>query len=255
MRCIVFLTVRTASTRLPKKALLEINHKPLIKILVDRIKTCYNVKDIVVCTTKQRTDDKLVRFLIKNKIKVFRGDNKDILNRLYQAAKKYHADRFVVVEGDDIFCEPVLIDITCKQLSKNKHDFIYWEDLPFGVSPLGIMTGKLEILVRNKGTKDTETGWGKFIEASGFFNTGKLKPPHKKWRRPDIRLSVDYPQDFKLVKIIYENLTDQFSLTDIIRLLDKNKYLKKINEPVKKKYEQNFEKKMTKIVFKKRDSE
>lgn len=254
MRCIVFLTVRTDSTRLPKKALLEINHKPLIKILIDRIKTCNNIKDIVVCTTKQKTDDNLVRFLIKNKIEVFRGDNKDILNRLYLAAKKYNVDRFVVVEGDDVFCEPVLIDITCKKLSENKHDFLYWDDLPFGVSPLGIMTAKLEILVRDKGTNDTETGWGKFIEESGFFNIGKLKSRHKKWRRPDIRLSVDYPQDFKLIKAIYENLPNQFSLTDIIKLLDKNQYLKKINESVKEKYKQNFEKKMTKIVFKKRDS-
>jgi spore coat polysaccharide biosynthesis protein SpsF len=254
MRCIVFLTVRTASTRLPKKALLEINHRPLIKILIDRIKTCDNVKDIVVCTTKQRTDNNLVKFLVKNKIKVFRGDNKDILNRLYSAAKRYNADRFVVVEGDDVFCEPVLIDRTCEKLFENKYDFLYWEDLPFGVSPLGIMTGKLKILVRNKGTKDTETGWGKFIEDSGFFNTGKLKPRNKKWRRQDIRLSVDYSQDFKLIKTIYESLPNQFSLTDIIRLLDKNQYLKKINESVKKKYKQNFEKKMTKIVFKKRGS-
>src|SRR5437667_1305078 len=152
MNCTVFLTVRTSSSRLPKKAFLEIDHKPLIKILIDRIRTSENVKRIVVCTTTQKSDDNLVQFLKNDNVEVYRGDNKDILNRLYLAAKQYNADQFVVVEGDDVFCEPYLIDETCRKLSENKYDFLYWENLPFGVSPLGIKTTKLRILVQNKRT-------------------------------------------------------------------------------------------------------
>jgi spore coat polysaccharide biosynthesis protein SpsF len=250
MNCVIFLTVRTSSSRLPKKALLEIDHTPLIKILIDRIKTCKYAKNIIACTTKDKSDNDLVQFLENNDIEVFRGDNKDILNRLYLAAKKYDAKQFVVVEGDDVFCEPLLIDKTCKELSKNKYDFLYWENLPFGVSPLGIKTRKLEKLVQAKKTKNTETGWGKIIIESGFFNVGKISPRNKKWIRPDLRLSVDYRQDFDLVKKIYENLPSQFSLTDIIELLDENQEWQKINESVKVKYKQNFEKKMTKISLK-----
>lgn len=252
MKCVIFLTVRTASRRLPKKALLEIDHKPLIKILIDRIKTCKYAKNIIACTTKDKSDNDLVQFLENNDIEIFRGDNKDILNRLYLAAKKYDAKQFVVVEGDDVFCEPLLIDKTCMELSKNKYDFLHWENLPFGVSPLGIKTRKLEKLIQAKKTKDTETGWGKFIIDSGFFNVRKLSPQNRKWMRPDIRLSVDYPPDFKLVKKIYENLSSQFSLTDIIKLLDENPGWLKINKSVEEKYRQNFEKKMTKIALKKR---
>lgn len=254
MNCIVFLTVRTSSTRLPKKALLEINHQPLIKILIDRIKTAKKAREVIVCTTTHKSDDKLVKFLRNNNIKVFRGDRKDILNRLYLAAKKYKVKQFVVVEGDDVFCEPILVDETCKKLSENKYDFLYWKDLPFGVSPVGVKTRKLEKLIRAKKTKDTETGWGKFIIDSGFFNVGKLRPRNKKWIRPDIRLSVDYPEDFDLVKRIYEKLSTQFSLTNIIELLDKNPTWQKINESVKEKYKQNFEKKMTKIALRKKTS-
>lgn len=252
MNCTIFLTVRTASSRLPKKALLKIDHKPLIKFLIDRIRTCKNVKKIIVCTTILESDDNLVQFLKNDNVEVFRGDNKDILNRLYVAAKKYRVNQFVVVEGDDVFCEPLLIDKTCKKLSENKYDFLYWENLPLGVSPLGIKTKKLEKLIRVKKTKNTETGWGKFIIDSGFFNIGKLRTRNKKWIRPDIRLSVDYPQDFELIKKIYENLSSQFSLTNIIELLDKNPEWQKINESVKEKYTQNFEKKMTKIALRKR---
>ncbi|MBI3638999.1 MAG: NTP transferase domain-containing protein [Thaumarchaeota archaeon] len=252
MNCTVFLIVRTSSTRLPKKALLEINHQPLIKILIDRIKTAKKAREIIVCTTTHKSDDKLVKFLTNNNIKVFRGDRKDILNRLYLAAKKYKVKQFVVVEGDDVFCEPILIDETCKKLSQTKYDFLYWKNLPFGVSPLGIKTSKLEILVKSKATKNTETGWGRFIVESEVFKVGQIRPRFKKWIRPDIRLSVDYPEDFQLVKILYRKLPRKFTLTDLIKLLDKNPELQKINESVKYKYEQNFTRKMTKIAFKRK---
>ncbi len=252
MNCTVFLTVRTASNRLPRKALLKIDHRPLIKYLIDRIRTCKKLKKIVACTTTLKSDDDLVQFLKNDNVEVFRGDTKDILNRLYEAAKKYKINQFVVVEGDDIFCEPFLVDETCKKLSETKYDFLYWENLPFGVSPLGIKTKKLEKLILAKKTRDTETGWGKFIIDSGFFSVRKIRPHNKKWIRPDIRLSVDYPEDFDLVKKIHENLPSQFSLTNIIQLLDKNPEWQKINESVKEKYKKNFEKKMTKIVLKKR---
>ena len=252
MNCTIFVTVRTASTRLPRKALLRIKNKPLIKLLIDRISTSKNFRKIVVCTTTEKSDDVLVEYLQDNGIEVFRGDNVDILKRLYLAAKKYKAKHFVVVEGDDIFCDPQLIDKTCMELSKKHYEFITWKNLPFGVSPIGIQTNKLEILIKNKLTKNTETGWGKFIVESGFFKAVQLKPYNKKLIHPEIRLSVDYIEDYMLVKKIYKNLPATFSLKDIINLLDTNPTWLKINESVKKKYEVNFQKKMTKIALKKK---
>jgi spore coat polysaccharide biosynthesis protein SpsF (cytidylyltransferase family) len=252
MDCIIFVTVRTASTRLPKKALLKIRNKPLIKILIDHIRSGKYIKNIVVCTTNKKSDDELVEYLQNNNVEVFRGDSIDILNRLYSAAKKYKADQFVVVEGDDLFCDPFLIEETCKKLSQNKYEFLYWEDLPFGVSPLGINTQKLCILMKSKKIKNTETGWGRFIIESGLFKIGKLKPDNKKLIRPEIRLSVDYKEDFYLAKKIYENLPTRFSLIDIIKLLNKNPNWLKINESVKKLSEHNFEKKRIKVIIKKK---
>ena len=86
-RGIVFVTVRTASKRLPKKALRKINEKPLIQILADRIQKSKSIKQLIVCTTKLKSDDHLVKILKKNKVSVFRGDNVDILNRLYLVQK------------------------------------------------------------------------------------------------------------------------------------------------------------------------
>ena len=254
MGCSVFLTVRTASTRLPKKALLKIEEKPLIKILIDHLKTTKNIDRIVICTTTEKSDDELTKYLKDIGLEIFRGDNVDVLNRLYQAAQKYDLRQFVVVEGDDVFCDPLLIEKTCNELTNSEYEFITWKDLPFGVSPLGIKTNKLEILVKSKVTKNTETGWGKAIVESGLFKVKQLKPDNAKLRRTDIRLTVDYREDFELVKKIYENLPERFSLLDIIGILDKNPQWLKINEGVKNKYEKNLEEKMTRLVMKKKRS-
>jgi spore coat polysaccharide biosynthesis protein SpsF (cytidylyltransferase family) len=53
----IFITVRTDSTRLPKKCLLEINDKPTIEYVIDRMKvTGYPV---ILCTTELENDDVL----------------------------------------------------------------------------------------------------------------------------------------------------------------------------------------------------
>jgi len=252
VKCVVFVTVRTASSRLPKKALLRINNKPLIKILIDRIKRAPNFPEVIVCTTCERSDDKLTKLLRENNVEVFRGSNKDTLFRLYSAAKKYNIKEFVVVEGDDFFCDLSLIEKTCNKLLKSDYEFLLWENLPFGVSPFGIKTNKLGLLNERKTTKNTETGWGKFIIDSGFFKVGRLRLKNKELLRPEIRLSIDYKEDFELAKKIYQKLPEEFSLIDIIHVLNENPEWHKINETTKNKYKENFEKKRQKWFMKKR---
>lgn len=252
MACIVFLLVRTASSRLSRKALLEIMGKPLVKIIIERISTAKDIKDIVVCTTTLKSDDELALYLKDNNIEVFRGANKDILDRLYSASKKYKASKIVIVEGDDLFCDPNLITKTCEILSKTDYEFVVWQDLPLGVSPVGIKTEKLSVLINEKDVRDTETGWGHLVIESNLFKVGRFSPEEKRFIRPEIRLTIDYTEDYELAKKLYQVLPSGFSLMDIIITLDKNPEWLKINEIVKDKYKRNFAKKAAKLVMKKR---
>lgn len=244
MKCKIFLVVRTNSERLPKKALLKIRRKPMIQILIDRIKNENILSDIIVCTTNKKSDNELVNIVKKNKIKVFRGNEKDIIKRLHDAAKKFQISNFVVVEGDDIFCDLDLIKETCQIINRRNVDFVRWEKVPFGSSPVGINSKKLTYLVNQKLVKNTETGWIKFILDSNLFRTKILVPKNKKLYRTEIRLSVDYREDLTLAKQLLKILPDNFRLIDIINTFKKFPELSKINESVKLKYIENFEKKM-----------
>ena len=47
---------------------MEINGEPLIKILVKRLQKSELIRNVIVCTTDQKTDDELVEFLEKENI-------------------------------------------------------------------------------------------------------------------------------------------------------------------------------------------
>ena len=64
----IFIPARLDSKRLPKKHLLKINEKPIIKHIVDRLSSCKTIRNIVVCTTTLETDDELIDYLINEKI-------------------------------------------------------------------------------------------------------------------------------------------------------------------------------------------
>jgi len=239
----VFLIVRSGSTRLPNKALKKIRNEYLIEFLINRIRQIKEIDKVVVCTTDKKSDDELVSILIKNNVDVFRGDEQDVLDRLYNAAKKFQTKAFLVVEGDDVFCEPIFIKETYKKLKESDKEFLFWENVPFGVSPLGLKFNKLEEIVNRKKTKNTDTGWGRFIIQSGLFKVEKLEPIDDDLRRPDIRLSVDYQEDLNLIMRIIEHLPKVFSLKDIITIIDENPSWMMINESAKEKYTKNFENK------------
>ena len=106
----VFITVRTGSTRLPNKALLKIRDKTTIEHLIKRVKKSKLANEIVLCTTTLSQDDVLCEIAEKNNIKYYRGSVEDKLERWKGAVDQYNVDFFVTADGDDLFCDPELID-------------------------------------------------------------------------------------------------------------------------------------------------
>ena len=68
----IFITVRTGSTRLPKKALIELNGGlSTIEYLIRRVKHSRNADGIILCTTTESTDNILVEIADRNNINHF----------------------------------------------------------------------------------------------------------------------------------------------------------------------------------------
>ena len=122
----IFISVRTGSVRLPKKALKKIVGKSTIEHLIGRVRKSKLADMVILCTTELSEDDELCNIATKNNIQFFRGSSPDKLKRWLGAAKKYNIDFFVNVDGDDIFFDSGLADICFSQHLHNleKTDFI-----------------------------------------------------------------------------------------------------------------------------------
>ena len=62
---------------------------PTLHYVVTQLQACKRVNEIIVATSDLKQDDIIEDFCKKNKIPVFRGNEKNCLDRYYQCAKKY----------------------------------------------------------------------------------------------------------------------------------------------------------------------
>ena len=64
----IFISDRTGSTRLPQKALIDIEGRKTIEYLIDRVKRSQYAENIILCTTTLEEDDILCDVAHKNNI-------------------------------------------------------------------------------------------------------------------------------------------------------------------------------------------
>ena len=257
MKNAIFITVRTSSTRLPKKCLLEIGGKPTIIHLINRIKRARLADGIVLCTTTNPEDDVLCDIAGKEGISFFRGSEQDKLERWRGAAEKYAVEFFVTADGDDILCEPELIDLCFAQYRHTPVDFIEGKELVCGAFTYGIKTAALKKVCEIKDTEDTEMMWVYFTK-TGMFRCAELEGVSPVFRRPEIRMTLDYEEDFQFFKNIIEHFALQkrsdFNLRDVLAYLDAHSEVVKINQHRQQEFLDN-QKKKTKLVLRTEDQD
>lgn len=221
MKAGILLLARTGSTRLPGKLLLEVMGRPILEYQIERLKTARRPDCMVLCTTQLPEDDVLIDLAVRNGLATFRGSTEDVVERMIQAAHKYQVDFIISIGGDDILCDPDHADRVIKKFLQTEADFIYCLDLPVGCTPFGVKTQALERLSRVK-TGGTD-GWERYFKETGLFQVERIPVEDEVLRRPELRITLDYPDDFEFFKAVFETLYPRkgiFPLRDVIMLID-----------------------------------
>jgi len=257
MNCDIFIPARLESTRFPEKHLQEINSIPLIKYLIQRLQKCRNIRNIVVCTTDSQSDEKLVEFLKNENIIYFRGSEKDIIKRFYDAANFFKTDIIIDVEGDDFFTDPLLVDKIASEMIDSDFDFISGNistknfdsktGYPHGLVPVGIRNSAIAKIYQQKQTINTETGYKEFFMNENLFKIKYLIPEINKNFSENLRLTIDYKEDFELAKKVIEELGNDFNFEKLLDLFEAKPELLKIVEPVIQKWKENYKENLTDV--------
>ena len=106
MNILAVVQARTSSKRFPNKILKKINNLAIIEIIIERLKRSKKISQIVVATTKNPSDDKLIELLKKINVNYYRGDENNVLERFYKVAVQKRADIIVRITSDCPLIDP-----------------------------------------------------------------------------------------------------------------------------------------------------
>lgn len=241
MRIICFVEARFKSTRLPGKVLKSILGRPMLELMIERLKRARTIDGIVVATTDQPADDAIEALSGRLGVGCFRGSEDDVLSRVLGAAQAFGADVIVETTGDCPLHDPAIVDKVVADFRVGGADFVsntLEYTTPRGTDVRVFTAGALEEI--NECSSDpadhehVSLHFWEHPERYRLRNVRTALPPEI----AELRLTVDTPEDFDLVRGVYEELypvNPEFGLWDIVELLRNKPHIAALNRAVVQK--------------------
>jgi len=228
LRIIIVCQARLGSTRLPRKVLLPLAGQPLILRFLERVAQSRLATQIVVATTEETCDDVLASTCADAGYKVFRGHSTDLLDRHYHAALAYQADVVVKIPSDCPLIDPSVIDAVIGAYIDNEHSVDYVSNLHPGTWPDGNDVEVMSMKVLERAWHAAERPHEREHTTPWIWdNNPEVRISNVSWSNGlDLSMShrwtIDYPEDYVLMKAIYDNLyhiNPRFSTGKILSFL------------------------------------
>ena len=241
-RCVSIIQARLNSSRLPNKVLLPIGSNSVLGVIVNRLKKCKNLDDIIVATTKEKNDDKLVEACKKLDVKVYRGEDLNVLSRFCGAAKYSDADIIVRFTADSPLIDPDLVDESIKNFNENKFD--YYSNVIKRTYPDGLDFEIFTLEALKKADKECKTDWGRehvtvYMRTGSDLpiKTGNFKVGHFCFKEDfsHLRWTIDTINDLEFFNELSNFDIENKSWLEIIQILTKNPDLLMWNRSHKKR--------------------
>jgi spore coat polysaccharide biosynthesis protein SpsF len=241
LRLPVLISVRASSTRLPGKAFTELGGAPATARLVRRMGRAERPSGVVVCTSTNPADDVLEALARELGVTCVRGAEEDKLERYLLASRELGAEFLLIVDGDDLLCDPEAADaiLACYEESLGEPrpvDYAIVDGLPLGATPFGVRVEALASVCARKRESNTEV-WGSYFADGSEFETRRLAPSDPATARSELRLTLDYREDLELIGAIYDTFGDQDpTLREAIELIDSRPGLADVNRAAGEAY-------------------
>ena len=248
IKILAIIQARYNSTRLPGKVVKKINNQTILEILIKRLSKSKYISKIIVACSKNRDDKAIVNICKKLGVNYFLGSENDVLDRFYNAAKKYRALNIVRITADCPLIDSKIVDDVISNF------FLKNVDYASNVNPSTFPDG-LDVEVFKFGALKKA-----FIKAKQSIEREHVTPfiiNNKKFKKFNLknfkdysllRLTLDRKEDFILIEKILKNFKNNlyFTLNDIINFLRKNKKISSINDHIKRNedYKLNLGQKM-----------
>jgi spore coat polysaccharide biosynthesis protein SpsF len=224
------VAVRMKSSRLTEKAMLDLAGAPVIARLMERISGARAPEAAVVCTSTHPQDDALAALASSRGWAFHRGHELDVIGRFLDVARVRKAHTVIRITGDNPLTDPGMLDHMVTRHLADGIEYSHTDDLPRGTRCEVMQVSALERCYRLAQDPNASEYMTLMIRRPDHFRVLRIDSPWPELRRPELRLTIDTPQDYAVVRAIFEAFGGQPpSLANVIRWLDEHPDVKGLN--------------------------
>lgn len=244
METVAVIQARMGSNRLPGKMMLPLAGRHVIERVIERTAAAQRVDQVIVATSDRQADDILDRYAQRAGIETVRGDETDVLGRVYRAVEPIEPDIVVRMCGDRPLFAPAITDAVVSTLTAEDADYAsntIERTFPWGWGCEAFTFESFERVEKQaESTHDREHVTPYYynnpelfdienVASEAVFDADYLQ------NRTNLRLTLDEADDYELIRDVYRNIDaeslgpDTLDGRAIIEFLDDHDELRSLN--------------------------
>lgn len=208
----IIIQARLGSKRLPNKIFKTIGKKNLLEHIILNLNKNFKCS-VIIATTKKKKDDKLVRWCKKKNLKVFRGEELNVLKRYYLCSSKFKFKHVARITSDNPFTDVQELKKMMKIYKKKKLDYISnIQSLPKGMGSEIISFKALKLSLKNSTKKKHFEHVNEYIlDNLELFKSLIIKRKTKNNKMMNLNYSIDTEKNLNFVRKIFNKVKGDFN--------------------------------------------
>ena len=227
----IIIQARLSSTRLPGKVLMPFfEGRSILDIQLEKLKKLDY--PIILATTDNKADDRLVKECLKHDIEIFRGSEQNVLERFISCAEQFNFSKVIRVCSDNPFLDVstisdlIGVDNAFDYVSFRDHSGIaaiktHWGTFVEFVSVEAL--SRVARLTQDNIYREHVTNY--VYQHPSEFRVELLDAPSIIYSRDDLRFTVDTIEDFENMQNLYQkmiNANRTFTLENLVLTVDES---------------------------------
>lgn len=236
MITVAIIQARMKSERLPDKVLMDIEGKPMLARVWERVSSAHICDEVVIATSDLDADTPIANYCKEHDIPCFRGEHDDVLKRYYDAALAHKAEVIVRFTADCPLLDPEIIRRVVQAFDPKKHDYIsnvlpptYPDGLDTEVFSFATLKRAHEEVELPSEREHVTTYIQKHLDQFRIANVENGEDLSK------LRWTVDREKDCKFVQKVYAHFANQsFGMNEVLTLLEEHPDLGMHNKTIER---------------------
>jgi spore coat polysaccharide biosynthesis protein SpsF len=238
MKIAAIIQARMNSSRLPGKVLMDLGGETVLARVVRRLIRAKLIDEIVVATTGSAVDQVIVDECRHLGVRVFRGDENDVLDRYYQTAQWMGTEAIVRITSDCPLIDPEITDNTIYSFLDHQPD--YASNALHRTYPRGLDTEVMTWEALSCAWREAKMPYQRAHVTPFLYENPdrfEILAVKNAVDLSNYRWTLDTPEDLAFIRAVYKRFDNDASFTwqDTLAVLQREPELIELNRGVMQK--------------------